>query len=180
MNRFKKFKRLIPILFILLLIGTANLNSRADTVQITDEPLVMYTESVKPVKPVKTVATTTNTINTKVGNTNTKKEITFRVTAYCSCSKCCGNWANKREKDKNGKDIVVGATGNRLYSNYSCASPLPFGTKIKLMDLGTFVVQDRTADWVVDKHGKYIVDIYTDNHQQAKNFGVRYIKGVID
>ena len=38
----------------------------------------------------------------------------FKLTAYCSCEKCCGKWALNRPKDENGKDIVYGSTGNIL------------------------------------------------------------------
>jgi 3D (Asp-Asp-Asp) domain-containing protein len=107
------------------------------------------------------------------------EKVTFRVTAYCSCEKCCGRWALNRPKDENGKDIVYGASGEVLRAGISCASPLPFGTTVELDGYGTVVVEDRTAGWVVDKHGNYIVDIYFDNHETAWNFGCRYLEGVI-
>ena len=107
------------------------------------------------------------------------KPIEFRVTAYCSCPICCGEWANNRPKDKNGNEIVVGASGDRLQPGVSVASPLPFGSQIDLGELGTVVVHDKTADWIVEKHGTYIIDIYMDNHDVAKEFGVKYIEGVI-
>lgn len=90
---------------------------------------------------------------------------TCRVTAYCPCVKCCGSWANKRPKDANGKPIVRGAAGTRLQSKVSCASSLPFGTKLYIPDLNlTLVVEDRAAKSIDRKYsGKYI-DIYVDNH----------------
>ena len=30
----------------------------------------------------------------------------FKLTAYCSCSLCCGKWANNRPVDENGNEIV--------------------------------------------------------------------------
>ena len=104
---------------------------------------------------------------------------TFRVTAYCACEKCCGVWATKRPLDETGNPIVYGASGDVLETKVSCASPLAFGTEIELKDYGTVVVQDRTADWVVDKHGEYIIDIYMDNHEEARNWGLQYIEGKI-
>ena len=38
----------------------------------------------------------------------------FRLTAYCSCSLCCGKWANNRPVDENGNEIVYGSIGERL------------------------------------------------------------------
>lgn len=108
-----------------------------------------------------------------------EEKIIFRVTAYCSCSKCCGKWSENRPKDENGNEIVYGAAMKPLTAWVSCASPLPFGTKISLGDLGVFVVQDRTAQWVVDKYGKYIVDIYVSNHEDIDKIGCQRIEGVI-
>ena len=129
-----------------------------------------------------TTTTTTTTAEPTVSETNNSMDdnkITFRVTAYCACSKCCGSYANNRPKDEAGNPIVVGAAGTQLVSGVSCASPLPFGTQISLDGYGTVVVQDRTAQWVVNKHGTYIVDIYFSDHETARQFGLQYIEGVI-
>lgn len=99
----------------------------------------------------------------------------FRITAYCSCRKCCGKWADNRP---NG--IVYGAMGKELKAGVSVASPLPFGTKIHIDGLGDYVVQDRTADWVVEKYGEGIVDIYFDSHEEAKQFGLKHLDVYID
>lgn len=93
----------------------------------------------------------------------------FRVTAYCSCEICCGQWAENRP---NG--IVYGASGEELVAGVSCASPLPFGTVLEVDGVGTYIVQDRTASWVVDKYGENLVDIYFDDHQAALEFGLQY------
>ena len=108
-----------------------------------------------------------------------QETITFRVTAYCACETCCGQWATNRPLDENGKAIVNGASGERLVANVSCASPLPFGTTIELEGLGNVVVHDRTSDRIVNQHGTYICDIYMEDHQAALNFGVKYIEGRI-
>lgn len=104
---------------------------------------------------------------------------TFRITAYCSCEKCCGKWAKNRPLNENGEPLVVGASGQELVNLISCASPLPFGTQIQFDGIGTLVVHDRTADWVVDKYGNYIVDIYMSNHQEALDWGVKYYEGSV-
>ena len=107
------------------------------------------------------------------------EKITFRVTAYCSCYECCGEYALNRPKDDNGHEIVTGASGKRLIANYSCASTYPFGTKIEVDGLGTFEVQDRTAKWVVEKYGENLIDIYVDNHQDISRIGRQFLEGVI-
>ena len=108
-----------------------------------------------------------------------QERIIFRVTAYCSCYECCGKWALNRPRDENGHEIVRGASGERLIANYSCASTYPFGTKIEVDGFGTFEVHDRTAQWVVDKHGKNIIDVYVDNHEDIKKIGKQFLEGVI-
>ena len=93
----------------------------------------------------------------------------YRITAYCACEICCGEWALNRP---NG--IVYGAAGVELEAGVSCASPLPFGTVVEIEGLGEYVVQDRTAQWVVDKYGENLIDIYFDDHEAAKEFGLQY------
>lgn len=93
-----------------------------------------------------------------------------RVTAYCSCEKCCGKWALNRP---NG--IVYGAEGTELIAGVSCASPLPFGTILEIEGLGQYVVQDRIAQWVLDEHGDNCVDIYFDSHEEARAFALQYL-----
>lgn len=93
-----------------------------------------------------------------------------RVTAYCSCVKCCGKWALNRP---NG--IVYGAEGTELIAGISCASPLPFGTILEIEGLGQYVVQDRIAQWVLDEYGDNCVDIYFDSHEEACAFALQYL-----
>lgn len=93
----------------------------------------------------------------------------YRITAYCACEKCCGEWAKNRP---NG--IVVGAAGIELVAGVSCASPLPFGTVVEVEGLGTYIVQDRTASWVAEKYDNKVIDIYFDSHEAACEFGLKY------
>ena len=95
---------------------------------------------------------------------------TFRVTAYCSCKKCCGKWADNRP---NG--IVYGASGVELVAGVSVASPLPFGTEIYIDGLGEYVVQDRLANWVAEKYGDKLIDVYFDDHEEAWKFGCKWL-----
>lgn len=93
----------------------------------------------------------------------------FRITAYCSCEICCGKWAENRPDG-----IVYGASGEPLVAGVSCASPLPFGTVVEIEGVGTYIVQDRTSSWVVDKYGENLIDIYFDDHEAAREFGLQY------
>lgn len=94
-----------------------------------------------------------------------------RITAYCSCEKCCGKWALNRPIDENGNQIVNGARGTRLTAGYSVACSLPFGTILEIDGLeGRFEVEDRTAQSIQEKYNGYTVDIYFDDHQTCYDY----------
>lgn len=93
----------------------------------------------------------------------------YRITAYCACEKCCGEWAKNRPGG-----IVVGAAGIELVAGVSCASPLSFGTVVEVEGLGTYIVQDRTASWVAEKYDNKVIDIYFDSHEAACEFGLKF------
>lgn len=89
-----------------------------------------------------------------------------RITAFCACSVCCGEWANNRPLDENGNPIVYGASGKELTPGVSVACSLPYGTEIQIDGLpGTYIVEDRTAEWIQDKYNGMTVDIYMDSHE---------------
>lgn len=86
---------------------------------------------------------------------------TFKITAYCSCSYCCG------------KNAVHGLTrtGTVPRANYTIS------VDPKLIPLGSLVMINgqiyRAEDTGSAIKGN-IIDMYFDTHQQAKNFGVQY------
>lgn len=94
----------------------------------------------------------------------------FKLTAYCSCEKCCGKWGENRPVDENGDEIVFGASGERLVEGVSVAvdpSVIPYGSvleidgcKYKAQDCGGAIKNNR-------------IDVYFDDHQSAVEFGVR-------
>lgn len=89
-----------------------------------------------------------------------------RITAYCACEICCGEWAKDRPLDENRNPIVYGASGQVLTPGVSVACSLPYGTRLQIDGLpGTYVVEDRTAEWVQDKYAGMTVDIYMDSHE---------------
>lgn len=95
----------------------------------------------------------------------------FKLTAYCSCEKCCGKWALNRPKDENGKDIVYGSTGAILVAGTSIAvdpSVIPYGSQVEING-HTYIAHD-TGGAIKGNR----IDVYFDNHQDALNFGVQY------
>lgn len=89
---------------------------------------------------------------------------TIEVTAYCSCAKCCGEWASKRPND-----IVYTASGAEAVEGVTVAadkSKYPFGTVLYIEGLGERIVQDVGGAIKGNR-----VDVYFNNHEDALAFG---------
>lgn len=81
---------------------------------------------------------------------------TFKLTAYCSCPKCCGVWSGG--PTASGAMPVEGRT--------VAMAGVPFGTQL-LIGNQIYTVEDRGTPY---GH----VDIYMNSHEQASIFGVQY------
>ncbi len=94
------------------------------------------------------------TTGTKVGETKI-----FKVTAYCSCAKCCGK--------TNG--ITASGTKATAGRTIATSSQFSFGTKL---DIGgyTYVVEDRGGAIKGNR-----IDIYMNSHAEAIAWGVKYL-----
>ena len=95
----------------------------------------------------------------------------FKLTAYCSCKKCCGKWAEGRPIDENGNEIVYGAFGERLTAGISIAvdpNVIPLGTEV-IINGNVYIAQD-TGSAVKGN----VIDVYHDSHEAAWNFGLQY------
>ncbi len=100
----------------------------------------------------------------------------FKLTAYCSCEKCCGRWASNRPVDEDGKKIVIGASGEVLEAGISIAvdkNVIPYGSKVLIgdheyiaHDCGGAIKQNR-------------IDVYFADHQEALEFGVQYAEAFL-
>ena len=93
---------------------------------------------------------------------------TFTVTAYCSCEKCCGEWANNRPDGK-----VYGASGEELIADYSIATDvglIPYGETI-LINGREYVAHD-CGSAIYDNR----IDIYMSCHEKALEWGVQNIE----
>lgn len=90
----------------------------------------------------------------------------FRVTAYCSCEKCCGKWAviNGGGYTASGTKVKEGRT-IAVYKNQ-----IPFGTEVNIEGMGTYIAED-TGSAIKEN----CIDIYFDSHEEALKFGVKYL-----
>ena len=153
---------LVSVLLILLQVSCDSSNGQLqDCVPTVSQKLQLTEDSVSPlIEPL---------LEPEIETTDVWG--TCRVTAYCSCEKCCGKYALNRPKDENGNKIVYGAAGIPLTSYRSCASSLPLGTVIYIHELDMeFVVEDRAAKWIDEKYDGMYVDIYIDDHQACWDF----------
>ena len=80
----------------------------------------------------------------------------FKLTGYCKCSKCCGQWANGYTASGTvataGRTVAMGG--------------IPFGTKL-LINGNIYTVEDRGTSY---GH----VDIFFNTHSEALAFGRQY------
>ena len=109
-----------------------------------------HTTTVKTVKPVSTPAPTPD-------------PVIFKVTAYCPCEKCCGEWADG-----------VTASGHKIQpGDKFVAAPkslFEFGDMVSIDGYGTVPVLDRGG---AIKRNR--IDVFFPTHQKALEWGVRYI-----
>ena len=82
----------------------------------------------------------------------------FKLTAYCSCSICCGQWAANPGLTASGAMAQEGVT--------VAMAGVPFGTKL-MINGHVYTVQDRGT-----AYGH--VDIYFSSHAEALQFGLQY------
>ncbi len=105
--------------------------------------------------------------------TTTGRKIRVKVTGYCSCVKCCGEWALSNPG--------ITASGTRAKFGTVAAPPsLPFGTRMKIEGYGdqVFTVED-TGSAVVQNGGVYTIDIWMPTHEQAYAVGNRIVDAII-
>ena len=92
----------------------------------------------------------------------------YKVTAYCACEECCGEWAEAREPG-----AVKGAAGVELVPGYSVAVDnelFPYGTTLRI-DGKQYEAHDTGGAVKGDT-----IDIYLADHELAKEYGVQYKK----
>ena len=91
---------------------------------------------------------------------------TFTVTFYCACETCCGKWSNEENP--------LTASGARAEAGVTVGADwetLPEGTEIEIEGLGRRVVQDKPAEWIVEKYDGRIIDVFCDSHEEALKLG---------
>ena len=83
----------------------------------------------------------------------------FKLTAYCSCEKCCG------------KSDGITSTGTKATQGRTIAvdkNVIPYGSKVKIN--GKEYVAEDCGGAIKSNH----IDVFFNNHQDALDFGVQY------
>ena len=84
---------------------------------------------------------------------------TYKITAYCSCAKCCGKTTGRT------------ASGTKATAGRTVAAPsnFAFGTKLNIGG-HVYTVEDRGGAIKGNR-----IDIYVNSHSEALRWGVRYL-----
>lgn len=84
----------------------------------------------------------------------------YRLTAYCNCRKCCGRWA--------GGPTASGTTPEAGRTIAVDKRVIPLGTRV-MIDGHEYVAED-TGSGIYGSR----IDIFFDDHGDARDFGVQY------
>lgn len=131
-------------------------------------------ETSEPIVTTEPIITTVSKATPEITQTPEPKIISlgeYKLTAYCSCERCCGYWATVRPKDEDGNPIVYTANKSIAKQGVTVAadtSVLPFGTVLLIND-HEYTVQD-VGGAVKGNH----IDVYFESHEEALQFGVQY------
>ena len=132
----------------------------------TEPTSTTHTEEITPATEAATTATEPPT---EPIPTETWKSLgVFELTAYCSCEKCCGQWATNRPTDQSGNPIVYTSTGAIAKAGTTIAVDprvIPYGSEIQI-DGHTYIAQDCGGAIKGNR-----IDVYHDSHQAALVFG---------
>lgn len=128
---------------------------------ITKEPVqkIVQVQSNVVTSRSSTTSRTSTQADSNSLSSNSKVKI-YKVTAYCSCAKCCGKHANGYT-----------AAGTKATAGRTVAAPsnFAFGTKL-LINGKEYTVEDRGGAINGNR-----IDVYVSSHTQALAWGVKYL-----
>lgn len=171
---------LLTIILFLIIIVSANYIFEKQTNKQKSEIMKIKSEEVKTTKPVSSALIKIDAeemvkiIEEKGIIPEKPKTISlgeFKLTAYCSCEKCCDEYAKNRPIDENGNEIVYGSIGEELTEGVSIAvdpDVIPYGTEV-IINGNTYIAQD-TGGAIKGNR----IDVYHNDHQKAREFAVQY------
>ena len=120
---------------------------------------VVITEPVDRIVQVQKVQTSRSSALPRTSSTSTTGGTTYKITAYCPCSKCCGKATGRTAS---GTTATAGRT-------VAASSKFAFGTKLNIGG-HIYTVEDRGGAVNGNK-----IDIFVNTHAEALQWGVRYM-----
>lgn len=120
---------------------------------------VVIKEPVNKIVQVTPVVTSRASSLPRVATTEQEGATTYKITAYCLCSKCCGKATGRTAS---GTTATAGRT-------VAASSKFAFGTKLNIGG-HIYTVEDRGGAINGNK-----IDIFVNSHAEALQWGVRYL-----
>ena len=120
---------------------------------------VVITEPVDKIVQVQKVQTSRSSTLPRTSSSSTTGGTTYKITAYCPCSKCCGKTTGRTAS---GTKATAGRT-------VAASSKFAFGTKLNIGG-HIYTVEDRGGAINGNK-----IDIFVNTHAEALQWGVRYV-----
>lgn len=124
--------------------------------KVLEEPVNKIVQVNKKVTSRSSSTARTSATASTASNTNGQ---IYKVTAYCSCSKCCGK---SNGRTASGTKATAGRT-------VAASSKFAFGTKLNINGQ-VYTVEDRGGAINGNR-----IDIYVNSHAAALAWGVRYL-----
>lgn len=163
---------LMTILITIILTAMVVNASEADPEPATYE-VISYEEYVVQYEPSE--SPTTNEIFNDKGQVKEDNQITragqdlpetFKVTAYCPCEICCGQWSDgfTYSGDLAHEGVTIAAD----------FSVLQLGTIVEIKGIGQRVVQDIGGSIEGNE-----IDIFFYSHEAALQFGIQYLEVIV-
>ena len=133
-------------------------NTQIDKIKISEEIVEEPVDKIVQIKSAVVSSRASTTSRTSQSNSGSTVKI-YKVTAYCSCAKCCG------------KTNGITSSGKKATAGRTIAAPASFalGTKV-LINGKEYVVEDRGGAIRGNR-----IDVYMNSHSAAMAWGVKYL-----
>ena len=120
---------------------------------------VVLQEPVSKIVQVTQLVTSRSSTLPRTSTVAVEGATTYKITAYCPCSKCCGKTTGRTAS---GTQATAGRT-------VAASSKFAFGTKLNIGG-HIYTVEDRGGAITGNK-----IDIFVNSHAEALQWGVRYL-----